>query len=216
MEQKSKLPRKKSIIIDVKNLPSAPDIPTELKSASHQRPPRAENDPLNLLYSFRERKSTFLDSLNENIKLFDTVEHGPSAGGCDASGNVDTMPNVTNGKTLCENECRDYIEPLMNRTQESISALLVTRDSLDQLDNLHRIVRQLLSVQEQNYLMKKRLRAVKTLQALKSMEIQVSFWRERHLFILIHPIHLPMTIMTMMMMIGSRKHFEKSSFDFDS
>lgn len=186
MEQKSKLPRKKSIIIDVKNLPSAPDIPTEPKSASHQRPPRSENDPLNLLYSFRERKSTFLDSLNENIKLFDTVEHGPS-GGCDASGNVDTMSNVTNSKTLWENECRDYIEPLMNRTQESISALLVTRDSLDQLDNLHRIVRQLLSVQEQNYLMKKRLRAVKTLQALKSMEIQVSFRRERHLFILIHP-----------------------------
>lgn len=158
MEQKPKLPRKKSI--DVKNLPTAPEIPSEVKSTSHQRPTKSENDPFNLLYNFRERKSTFLESLNENIKLFDT-ENNMS---CDA--NVDTMS--------IKDECLEYIEPLMNRTQESISALLVTKDSLDQLDNLHRIVKQLLNVQEQNYLMKKRFRTVKTLQALKSMEHQVS------------------------------------------
>lgn len=176
MEQKSKLPRKKSII-DVKNLPIAPDIPTELAQKVKSRPMRSENDPFNLLLNFRERKSTFLDSLNENIKLFDAAEHSLPV---DAN-NADMMSNSAN-KSMCEDECRDYIEPLLNRTQDSISALMATRDSLDQLDNLHRIVRQLLVVQEQNYLMRKRLRAVKTLQALKSMEIQVSFFYSRHLF----------------------------------
>lgn len=163
--QKTRLPRKKSI--DVKNLPIAPDLPSESKSSNHHhQPTKSENDPFNLLYNFRERKSTFLESLNENIKLFDSE----NSSSCDAN-NAD-MSNVN--KKSCGEECLEYIEPLMNRTQGSVSVLLATKDSLNQLDNLHRIVKQLLSVQEQNYLMRKRLRTVKTLQALKSMDIQVS------------------------------------------
>jgi hypothetical protein len=170
-QQKTRLPRKKSII-DVKNLPTAPDIPTENKSTIQNQPTKSENDPFNLLYNFRERKSTFLESLNENIKLFDSE----NSSSCDAN-NADMLSNVNNIKKEknCEDECLEYIEPLLSRTQESVTALLATKDSLDQLDNLHRIVKQLLSVQEQNYLMKKRLRAVKTLHALKTMDIQVSF-----------------------------------------
>lgn len=158
----------------MKNLPIAPDIPETGASVS---PPRkvlmsnakSENDPFSSLYGFKDREAAFLKSLSESIKAFDD-ENSLLA-------DVSTveMSNESNKKS-CEDECRDYISPLMCRTQDSITALLVTKDSLDQLDNLHRIVKQLLTVQEQNYQIRKRLRTVKTLQALKSMEYQVSFF----------------------------------------
>lgn len=163
--EKEKVSRKKSI--DIRNLPAAPDIP----SAEPQRSPvtpslsRSANDPFSQLYGYKDRESAFYKSLNESIKLFDSEN-------CDAHGAE--MSNDVNGKS-CRDECLEYVAPLMARTQESISALLATKDSLDQLDNLHRIVQQLLSAQEQNYQIRKRLRTVKTIHALKSLEFQVSF-----------------------------------------
>lgn len=163
--------RKKSI--DVKNLPVAPDVPQESKVpvSPHRKvnSVTSENDPFGSLYTFNDREASILKSLNESIKMFDNE----NSFSCDAS-NAE-MSNDENKKS-CEDECREFIHPLMSRTQESVSALLATKDSLDQLDNLHRIIKQLLSVQEQNYHMRKRLRTVKTLHALKSMEIQVSFF----------------------------------------
>lgn len=156
--EKERMSRKKSI--DVKNLPVAPEIPCEPKAS----PRKMENDPFSSLYSFKDRETAFFKSLNESIKTFDS-ENSLS---CDAEMSADV------NKKSCNDECRDYISPLMWRTQDSITALLATKDSLDQLDNLHRIVKQLLTVQEQNYQIRKRLKAVKTLNALKSMEIQVS------------------------------------------
>lgn len=164
-----KLSRKKSI--DVKNLPVVPDIPSEsnVSVSSSQKLTKSENDPFSSLYGFKDREAAFLKSLNESIKAFD----------CENSVSTDVsnaeMSNDAHNKRSCEDECRDFISPLMCRAQDSITALLATKDSLDQLDNLHRIVKQLLTVQEQNYQIRKRLRTVKTLQALKSMEIQVSF-----------------------------------------
>lgn len=151
--------RKKSI--DVKNLPAAPEIPSETKSSRGNN----VNDPFSSLYDFKSRESSFLKSLNESIKLFDNENS-------DAS-NAE-IPSDASRKN-CEDECLEYLQPLLSRTQSSIAELLATRDSLDQLDSLHRIVRQLLSVQEQNYQIRKRLKTVKTIHALKSMEIQVSF-----------------------------------------
>lgn len=167
MEKSERMSRKKSI--DLRNLPVVPDIPKE-PSSPQPKPNnvRSENDPFNLLYGFKDREAVFLKSLNESIKMFDN-ENSLS---CDV--NPDEVSNDVN-KTNCEQECREYIGPLMSRTHDSITALLATRDSLDQLDNLHRIIKQLLTVQDQNYQMRKRLRTVKTLHALKSMEIQVSF-----------------------------------------
>lgn len=163
--EKEKLSRKKSI--DVKNLPAAPEIPTVTRSTANRPLGKGQtvNDPFASLYDFKDRESAFLKSLKESINLFDSEN-------CDAS--TAAMSNEVNRKS-CEDECLEFVRPLMSRTQESISALLATRDSLDQLDNLHRIVKQLLSVQEQNYQIRKRLRTVKTIHALKSMEIQVSF-----------------------------------------
>jgi hypothetical protein len=157
--EKEKMSRRKSI--DVRNLPAAPDIPVEAPASPHRKSnvARMENDPFASLYSFKEREATFLKSLNESIKLYDS-EQGETA--------------HADMSKCCEDECRDYIAPLMCRTNDSIATLLATKDSLDQLDNLHRIVNQLLSAQEQNYQIRKRLRTVKTLHALKSMEIQVS------------------------------------------
>lgn len=170
-----KVSRKKSI--DVRNLPVAPDLPGESKVpiSPTVRPVNSENDPFSSLYGFKDREATFLKSLSESIKAFD-CENSFSADVSSAE-----MSNEEN-KRSCRDECRDFISPLLSRTQDSISALLATKDSLDQLDNLHRIVRQLLTVQEQNYQMRKRLRTVKTLHALKSMETQVSF-----LFLLVSP-----------------------------
>lgn len=155
--------------IDVKNLPVAPEIPAESKA---QVSPggnivKLEHDPFSLLYDYKDREAAFIKSLNESIKMFDNENSFSS----DAA-NAD-MSNDGTTKS-CEDECLEYISPLMMRTQDSITSLLATKDSLDQLDNLHRIIKQLLSVQEQNYQIRKRLRTVKTLQALKSMEIQVS------------------------------------------
>lgn len=172
--EKEKVPRKKSII-DVKNLPAAPEIPFELLSREKaQVSPsvckvKLENDPFSSLYDYKDREAAFLKSLNESIEMFDS-ERGFSHD----AGNAE-MSNDVN-KISCEEECREYISPLLMRTQSSISAVLATKDSLDQLDSLHRVINQLLSVQEQNYQIRKRLRTVKTLQALKSMEIQVSLF----------------------------------------
>lgn len=172
--EKEKLSRKKSI--DVKSLPAAPDIPVESKApvSSHRKSNTVnlENDPFSLLYGFKDRETAFYKSLNESINLFD------SENSLSSDVNTADRSNDANKKS-CEDECREYIGPLMSRTQDSITALLVTRDSLDQLDNLHRIVRQLLNVQDTNYQIRKRLKTVKTLHALKSMEIQVSFLSPR-------------------------------------
>lgn len=157
--------RKKSI--DVKNLPAAPEIPIEPKSPASGSHSKVLNvtDPFCTLYGFKDRETAFLKSLKENIKLFDSEN---------SDVNTADMSNNEANKKSCEDECLEYMAPLMSRTQESITALLATKDSLDQLDHLHRIVKQLLSVQEQNYQIRKRLKVVKTIQALKSMEIQVS------------------------------------------
>lgn len=161
--------RKKSI--DVKNLPAAPEIPSELKApASPQRSinsVKLESDPFSSLYTYKDREAAFLKSLSDSIRMFDSENSSP----CDVS-NVE-VSNDENKKS-CEDECREYISPLLCRTQDSITTLLATKDSLDQLDNLHRIVKQLLTIQDQNYHIRKRLRTVRTLHALKSMEIQVS------------------------------------------
>lgn len=153
--EKEKVSRKKSI--DVTNLPAAPEIPSDSKTPTSPYLKINNSDPFSSLYGFRDREISFLNSLNEGINVFES----------------ENSADVSNDSKSCEDECRDYISPLMLRTQNSITALLATKDSLDQLDSLHRIIQQLLSVQEQNYLIRKRLKTVKTLHALKSMEFQV-------------------------------------------
>jgi hypothetical protein len=146
-------------------LPEVPEIPCDSKKSS----PKSDNESIySSLYGFKDREASFYKALNENIKLID-------GDGKETSRSAETSSETVSNRSVCEEECREYITPLMNRTQGSISALLATRDSLDQLDNLHRIIQQLLTVQEQNYQMRKRLRTVKTLHVLKEMEIQVSF-----------------------------------------
>lgn len=159
--------RKKSV--DVSKLPEVPKIPHESIAASPKKlPPKNDNDSVfGSLYGFKDRETSFYKTLGENIKIFDNE----SKNGSDISRSADMSSEV---KNTCEEECREYITPLMNRTQGSISNLLAIKDSLDQLDSLHRIIQQLLTVQEQNYQMRKRLRTVKTLHVLKEMEIQVS------------------------------------------
>lgn len=162
---KEKVSRKKS----VGNLPIAPACPT---AETTKLPPKKsinvnvklENEPYSSLYGYKEREMAFLKSLNENIKSFDSEN---------SSSDANAKTCETNRK-VCEDECHAYIQPLLSRTNDSITTLLATKDALDQLDSLHKIVKQLLSVQEQNYRMRRRLRTVETLTSLKAMEIQVS------------------------------------------
>jgi hypothetical protein len=162
--------RKKSI--DVLNLPDVPQIPTSHECVTSKKfnSTKAENNDqlVSMLNNFRENEVSFYKTLNESIKTFDSENVN-----INQVAEMSTSSDVTN-KNICDEECRDYIVPLMNRTHDTITSLLATKESLDQLDNLHRIVQQLLTVQEQNYQMRRRLRTVKTLNALKEMEIQVS------------------------------------------
>lgn len=160
--------RKKSV--DVSKLPEVPRIPQDPVATSQKKlPPKSDNNDSLFcsLYGFKDRETTFYKTLNENIKIFDSE----SKNGSDINRSADMSSEV---KSACEEECRDYITPLMNRTQGSISNLLSINNSLDQLDSLHRIIQQLLTVQEQNYQMRKRLQTVKTLHVLKELEVQVS------------------------------------------
>jgi hypothetical protein len=164
--------RKKSI--DITNLPEVPQIPSENSAVSKKSNAliriEENNDQLvTMLTSLKEREESLFESVrsldSENVEINQAAE---------MSTNITNNKN-NNNNNMCEEECRDYIAPLMSRTQATISTLLATKESLDQLDNLHHIIHQLLTVQEQNYQMRKRLKTVKTLNALKEMEIQVSF-----------------------------------------
>jgi hypothetical protein len=137
-----------------KKVPVIPDVKLKLFDNKH------ELDPVGYLQGFKDREEKFLDALNESINLTDKENN---------DANFDE-----NASTMTEEECRNYISPLLARTRESITTLLAAKDSLDQLDNLHRIVKRLLIIQEQNFQMRKRLATVRTLHALKSMEMQVS------------------------------------------
>lgn len=165
---KDKVSRKKSMDV-CRNLPIVPACPTE--SSTAKMPPKKsinvnvklENEPYRL-YGYKEREMAFLKSLNENIKSFDSENSSSDA----------NAKSCEMNRKVCEDECHAYIQPLLRRTNDSITTLLATKDALDQLDSLHKIVKQLLSVQEQNYRMRRRLRTVETLSSLKAMEIQVS------------------------------------------
>jgi hypothetical protein len=132
--------------------PVIPDVKLKLFDNKH------EHDPLGYLQGFRDREEKFLEALNESINLTDKENNDMNE----------------SASKMTDEECRNYINPLLGRTRESITTLLAAKDSLDQLDNLHRIVKRLLIIQEQNFQMRKRLATVRTLHALKSMEMQVS------------------------------------------
>lgn len=156
------------------NLPQVPQLPhhsSDFISSPKKLSPKGTGDESvwNKLYSYNDREASFFKTLDENIKMFDN--ESKTGSGSDINQGAAEMSSE---KRVCEEECREYITPLMNRTQGSITALLATKDSLDQLDSLHRIIQQLLTVQEQNYQMRKRLRTVKQLHVLKEMEIRVS------------------------------------------
>lgn len=162
--------RKKSIDV---NLPEVPQIPhySDFVPSPKKFSSKGDESVFCTLYGYKDREASFFKALDENIKMFDESKIGSG----DITQSAAEMSTETMGsKSVCEEECREYIMPLMNRTQGSITALLATKDSLDQLDSLHRIIQQLLTVQEQNYQMRKRLRTVKTLHVLKEMEIRVS------------------------------------------
>ncbi|KAG5671794.1 hypothetical protein PVAND_001970 [Polypedilum vanderplanki] len=156
--------RKKSI--DLTNLPEVPEIPENCGSSNKKFTLKSENNEqlVTMLSNLKEREMSFY----ENIRAFngDVNDINQVA---DMSSN-----NKNNNLTEDEEQCRDYLSPLMNRTQTSIVQLIQIKESLHQLDSLHQIVEQLLMVQEQNYQMRKRLKTVKTLSALKEMEIQIN------------------------------------------
>lgn len=167
MENKEKLLRKKSL--DLKNLPAAPPLPEQPQSKSTV--PKNDIDPFSSLYIYKDRESAFLKSLGDNLKALDCEINNENKSQEECS---DRNNNHSNNSSVESSECYNYILPLLCRTNCSVSTVLATKESIDQLDKLYDMIKQLLTIQEQNYRMKRTLKTVETLQSLKKMEFQVS------------------------------------------
>lgn len=76
--------------------------------------------------------------------------------------------------TSVEKEARDYVDPLLCRANASISVVLSTKDALDQLDSLHKLVNQFMHLQDQNLRMTRAVKTTNTLLGLKMVQNQVS------------------------------------------
>lgn len=116
-------------------------------------------DSIARLYTFKEREMLFLKSLNDTIK----------------SENQNSDINIENSDNsdLLATECYDYINPLLNRSGSSIAAALSTLGAVDQLDRLHNLMNQLLTLQEQNMRMQRAAKNLEAITAIKNMEQQV-------------------------------------------
>lgn len=140
------------------------------------------------IIGYEEREAAFLRSLQA------TIDEENRLGACDALNNYDNSSEGAvggggDGGACCEEtlaqECDAFIRPLLARSGPSISAALVTEGAIDQLDKLHGILENLLSMQEQSYRLRRCTRDVDTLAGLKTMQMQVRTLSTLYLTILI-------------------------------
>lgn len=111
-----------------------------------------KNELFSEIISYKERENDFLNSLYETINLSDSEQ----------------------ARKDNENQCNSYIHPLLDRTSNTISTLITTKNAIDQLDSLHHIVNQLLAIQERNFHLRQSIKTVQTLKAIKINTTNVS------------------------------------------
>ncbi|XP_035896152.1 uncharacterized protein LOC118505032 isoform X2 [Anopheles stephensi] len=143
-----------------------------------------ETDPFKRLFTYREREAQFLRLLCESEPP-PPQDAGSGTGGTTKKppgpGHSQSLP--TTGSAGCPKETAAN-EPgfesaneflmLLNRAGPSVAAALSTKDAIDQLDRLHELIGQFLTLQEQNMRMHWQLKNVETLRKLKLMQIAIA------------------------------------------
>ncbi|XP_035773757.1 uncharacterized protein LOC118456784 isoform X2 [Anopheles albimanus] len=133
-----------------------------------------ETDPFKRLYTYKEREAKFLRLLCEESESGSTSRKVDSADG-------QLVPPVTvkeqtdgmGGSEPGFESANDFLM-LLNRAGPSVAAALSTKDAIDQLDRLHELIGQFLTVQEQNMRMHWQLKNVETLRKLKLMQSAIA------------------------------------------
>ncbi|XP_052867523.1 uncharacterized protein LOC128273569 [Anopheles cruzii] len=135
-----------------------------------------ETDPFKRLYTYREREAQFLRLLCDNEPACRQTAAAAAAAAAAA-------PAVPAGEQQEKDawlgadpgfeSANDFLM-LMNRAGPSVAAALSTKDAIDQLDRLHELIGQFLTVQEQNMRMAWQLKNVETLRKLKLMQIAIA------------------------------------------
>lgn len=118
-----------------------------------------------LLLDYKKREETFLANLKQIIELEQNT----------GLENVEPIDeNLSNCHQLFSNECENYIRPFLNRADVSVSAVLATQGSLDQLSRLHELIEQLVNIQNENFKMRNAIRDVETISGIKKLQNYVS------------------------------------------
>ncbi|XP_053657916.1 uncharacterized protein LOC128706996 [Anopheles marshallii] len=147
----------------------------------------AETDPFKRLFTYREREAQFLRLLCESDPAQDVGAGGapprkpPGPGHAQpGSGNAkEGVPGVAGASDVMGRnepgfESVNEFLMLLNRAGPSVAAALSTKDAIDQLDRLHELIGQFLTLQEQNMRMHWQLKNVETLRKLKLMQISMA------------------------------------------
>uniref|UniRef100_A0A1Y9IVP6 Uncharacterized protein n=1 Tax=Anopheles minimus TaxID=112268 RepID=A0A1Y9IVP6_9DIPT len=154
----------------------------------------AETDPFKRLFTYREREAQFLRLLCESDPTQDAATGTGGGGVADirkptGPGHSQSLPGSGNAKEgvsggTVSSDVMGRNEPgfesaneflmLLNRAGPSVAAALSTKDAIDQLDRLHELIGQFLTLQEQNMRMHWQLKNVETLRKLKLMQISIA------------------------------------------
>ncbi|XP_053698723.1 uncharacterized protein LOC128745668 [Sabethes cyaneus] len=185
---KAKPHRKKSSEFRKDNLPTPPPDPTlglSMTDSNVESPldtvsapdsgADLNTDPFKRLFTYTERESLFLKLLCDNDSASSLNKNLlPTVGTITASGTAEGRTISDSTSTLESTEApfdspNDFLM-LLNRTGPSVAAALSTKGALDQLDRLHDLIKQLLTLQEQTMRMHWQLKNVETLRKLKLMQ----------------------------------------------
>ncbi|XP_049530622.1 uncharacterized protein LOC125948512 isoform X2 [Anopheles darlingi] len=133
-----------------------------------------ETDPFKRLFTYKEREAKFLRLLCE-----ESEPPGSTSRKVDSTDGQPVPPVIkeqSDGVGSSEpgfESATDFLM-LLNRAGPSVAAALSTKDAIDQLDRLHELIGQFLTVQEQNMRMHWQLKNVETLRKLKLMQSAIA------------------------------------------
>lgn len=111
-------------------------------------------DAIKHLIEYKEREMQFLKTLNENC--------------------TEKM-NASSPSGIDDTECENYINPLLNITGPSVVAALATHDAFEQLNKLHSMLFQFLTIKEQNDRMRRNVRDLEMIYGLKKIQLKVFY-----------------------------------------
>lgn len=136
----------------------------------------AETDPFKRLFTYREREAQFLRLLCESDPLVPTGCAKKPPGHSQSLPGTGGEPKDPGPAAVAEPgfESANEFLMLLNRAGPSVAAALSTKDAIDQLDRLHELIGQFLTLQEQNMRMHWQLKNVETLRKLKLMQIAIA------------------------------------------